>query len=113
MSERKADFASKDRIDLLQLSRTYQYFCSICCREAAAADLTGAAVSGQYTLPNSSQRPDPEVARDGAAALKHELPLVRDHECSVRPWAGRQEAERTARRAPAVTEVENHVTIYL
>lgn len=43
------------------------------------AGVTGVANDIEVRLPSSSERPDPEIARDAVAALKNELPLSSEH----------------------------------
>jgi osmotically-inducible protein OsmY len=43
------------------------------------AGVVGVANDIEVRLPTSVQRPDPEIARDAVAALKHELPFSSEH----------------------------------
>ena len=83
----------------------------------------GVANDIEVRLPTSSQRPDPEIARDAVAALKHELPyssetmkvLVKDGWLTLEGTAEwnyqRTRAEEAVRRVSGVKGVTNLILL--
>jgi osmotically-inducible protein OsmY len=83
----------------------------------------GVANDIEVRLPSSSQRPDPEIARDAVAALKAELPysyesmkvLVRDGWATLEGSAEwnyqRTRAEQAVRRVRSIKGVTNLITL--
>jgi osmotically-inducible protein OsmY len=85
--------------------------------------VVGVANDIEVRLPTSSQRPDPEIARDAVAALKHELPyssetmrvLVKDGWITLEGTAEwnyqRTRAEEAVRRVSGVKGVSNLILL--
>jgi osmotically-inducible protein OsmY len=85
--------------------------------------VVGVADDIEVRLPTSSQRPDPEIARDAVTALKHELPyssetmrvLVKDGWLTLEGTAEwnyqRTRAEEAVRRARGVKGVSNLILL--
>jgi osmotically-inducible protein OsmY len=85
--------------------------------------VVGVANDIEVRLPTSSQRPDPEIARDAVAALKHELPyssetmkvLVKDAWITLEGTAEwnyqRTRAEEAVRRVSGVRGVTNLILL--
>jgi osmotically-inducible protein OsmY len=85
--------------------------------------VVGVANDIEVRLPTSSQRPDPEIARDAVAALKHELPyssetmkvLVKDGWLTLEGTAEwnyqRTRAEEAVRRVSGVKGVTNLILL--
>jgi osmotically-inducible protein OsmY len=85
--------------------------------------VVGVANDIEVRLPTSSQRPDPEIARDAVAALKHELPyssetmrvLVKDGWLTLEGTAEwnyqRTRAEEAVRRVSGVKGVSNLILL--
>jgi osmotically-inducible protein OsmY len=85
--------------------------------------VVGVANDIEVRLPTSSQRPDPEIARDAVAALKHELPyssetmrvLVKDGRLTLEGTAEwnyqRTRAEEAVRRVSGVKGVSNLILL--
>jgi osmotically-inducible protein OsmY len=85
--------------------------------------VVGVANDIEVRLPTSSQRPDPEIARDAVAALKHELPyssetmrvLVKDGRLTLEGTAEwnyqRTRAEEAVRRVSGVKWVSNLILL--
>ena len=87
------------------------------------AGVTGVADDIEVRLPTSSQRPDPEIARDAVAALKHELPyssetmkvLVKDGWVTLEGTAEwnyqRVRAEEAVRRVRGIKGISNLILL--
>jgi osmotically-inducible protein OsmY len=85
--------------------------------------VVGVANDIEVRLPTSSQRPDPEIARDAVAALKHELPyssetmkvLVKDGWVTLEGTAEwnyqRTRAEEAVRRISGIKGVSNLILL--
>jgi osmotically-inducible protein OsmY len=85
--------------------------------------VVGVANDIEVRLPTSSQRPDPEIARDAVAALKHELPyssetmkvLVKDGWLTLEGTAEwnyqRTRAEEAVRRVSGIKGVSNLILL--
>jgi osmotically-inducible protein OsmY len=85
--------------------------------------VVGVANDIEVRLPISSQRPDPEIARDAVAALKHELPysyetmkvIVKDGRLTLEGTAEwnyqRVRAEEAVRRVSGVKGVSNLILL--
>ena len=85
--------------------------------------VVGVANDIEVRLPISSQRPDPEIARDAVAALKHELPywyetmkvIVKDGRLTLEGTAEwnyqRVRAEEAVRRVTGVKGVSNLILL--
>jgi osmotically-inducible protein OsmY len=85
--------------------------------------VVGVADDIEVRLPTSSQRPDPEIARDAVAALKHELPyssesmrvLLKDGWLTLEGTAEwnyqRTRAEEAVRRVSGVKGVSNLILL--
>ena len=85
--------------------------------------VVGVANDIEVRLPTSSQRPDPEIARDAVAALKHELPyssetmrvLLKDGWLTLEGTAEwnyqRTRAEEAVRRVSGVKGVSNLILL--
>jgi len=85
--------------------------------------VVGVANDIEVRLPTSSQRPDPEIARDAVAALKHELPyssetmkvIVKDGWVTLEGTAEwnyqRTRAEEAVRRISGIKGVSNLVLL--
>jgi osmotically-inducible protein OsmY len=87
------------------------------------AGVVGVANDIEVRLPTSSQRPDPEIARDAVAALKHELPysyetmkvIVKDGWLTLEGTAEwnyqRVRAEEAVRRVNGIKAVSNLILL--
>ena len=85
--------------------------------------VVGVANDIEVRLPTSSQRPDPEIARDAVAALKHELPyssetmkvIVKDGRVTLEGTAEwnyqRVRAEEAVRRVSGIKGVSNLILL--
>jgi osmotically-inducible protein OsmY len=85
--------------------------------------VTGVADDIEVRLPTSSQRPDPEIARDAVAAVKHELPyssetmkvLVKDGWVTLEGTAEwnyqRVRAEEAVRRVRGIKGISNLILL--
>ena len=85
--------------------------------------VVGVANDIEVRLPTSSQRPDPEIARDAVAALKHELPysyetmkvIVKDGRLTLEGTAEwnyqRVRAEEAVRRVSGIKGVSNLILL--
>ena len=85
--------------------------------------VTGVANDIKVQLPGSSERPDPEIARDAVAALKNELPVSSEHmkvvvkegwltlEGSAEWQYQRQSAETAVRRVRGIKGVSNLIAL--
>lgn len=83
----------------------------------------GVANDIEVRLPDLDQRPDPEIARDAAAALRHQLPTAWEQikvtvasgrvtlEGEIEWRYQRELAEQAVRRLRGVTRVSNHIRI--
>ena len=85
--------------------------------------VVGVANDIEVRLPTSSQRPDPEIARDAVAALKHELPysyetmkvIVKDGRLTLEGTAEwnyqRVRAEEAVRRVSGIKGISNLILL--
>ena len=77
----------------------------------------------EVRLPGADRTPDPEIAREAVAAIKHQLPTVWEHikvsvaggritlEGDVEWQFQREAAEQAIRRLKGVTGVKNHIHV--
>jgi len=87
------------------------------------AGVKGVANDIDVRLPDLDQTPDPEIAHDAIAAIRHQLPTVREQikvsvaggritlEGEVEWQFQREAAEQAIRRLKGVTGVKNHIHV--